>query len=264
MPGNMEIDGGRAFDWSRSSQDYARYRDIYPPELYRRLLDLSLCTAGQHVLDLGTGTGVLPRAMAQHGARFTAVDEAPGQVAEGRRLAQQAGLDIDFAVGRAEDIHFAPGTFDVVTACQCFIYFNKAVVLPKIHNALKPGGHFCTLWMGWLPHEDAVAAASEALVLQYNPHWTGGGATRPNMAAEAAWAPPLFRVAHAVCCDLPVPFTRESWHGRMRACRGVGASSLAGEALAEFDRAHRAMLKKGPEHFEVLHYVSLVDAVRAE
>ncbi len=27
---NQNIDGGKAFDWSKTSEDYAKYRDIYP------------------------------------------------------------------------------------------------------------------------------------------------------------------------------------------------------------------------------------------
>ncbi len=58
---NTEIDHGKVFDWGRASADYAKYRDIYPQEFYQKILDLGLCQAGQKVLDLGTGTGVLPR-----------------------------------------------------------------------------------------------------------------------------------------------------------------------------------------------------------
>ena len=57
------IDGGRGFDFGRTSTDYAKYRDIYPEEFYRRLLDKGICTRGQNILDIGTGTGVLPRNM---------------------------------------------------------------------------------------------------------------------------------------------------------------------------------------------------------
>ena len=34
---NENIDGGTAFDWGRSSKDYAKYRDIYPQKFYRRI-----------------------------------------------------------------------------------------------------------------------------------------------------------------------------------------------------------------------------------
>ena len=35
---NAKIDGGDAFDWGRTSADYARFRDIYPPEFYEHIL----------------------------------------------------------------------------------------------------------------------------------------------------------------------------------------------------------------------------------
>jgi len=57
--------------------------------------------------------------------------------------------------------------------------------------------------------------------------------------------------------DLKVPFTKESWHGRMRACRGVGAS-LTEEELVKWDREHRELLNRiAPEQFDVLHYAAL-------
>ena len=52
-----DIDKGRAFDWGRTSEDYAKYRDIYPQEFYDCILDLGLCKDGQKVLDIGTGIG---------------------------------------------------------------------------------------------------------------------------------------------------------------------------------------------------------------
>lgn len=69
-----EIDSGTGFDWGRISGDYAKYRDIYPEEFYQRLLDRGVCTLGQDVLDIGTGTGVIPRNLYSHGARFTGID----------------------------------------------------------------------------------------------------------------------------------------------------------------------------------------------
>ena len=60
---NKNIDHGKAFDWGKTSEDYAKYRDIYPKEFYAKLAELSLGVKGQNVLDLGTGTGVIPRNM---------------------------------------------------------------------------------------------------------------------------------------------------------------------------------------------------------
>lgn len=68
------IDNGKPFDWGNISSDYAKFRDIYPREFYQKIIDRNLCTKGQNVLDLGTGTGVLPRNLYSFGAKWTGCD----------------------------------------------------------------------------------------------------------------------------------------------------------------------------------------------
>ena len=59
-----------------------------------------------------------------------------------------------------------------------------------------------------------------------------------------------------------VPFTKEKWHGRMKACRGVGASLNDGE-LAEWEIEHLNLLDKiAPDEFEILHYMALTELRR--
>lgn len=250
-----EIDGGKAFDFGKTSQDYAKYRDIYPPAFYRYLLDQGLCVRGQEVLDIGTGTGVLPRNLYAHGARFTGADLEAPQIAQAERLAREGSMDIRFLCAPAEALAFPDSSFDVVTACQCFPYFDHAVLAPKLHAMLKPGGRFVVLYMAWLPGEDAVAGRSERLVKQYNPGWTGGGETRHPIEIPQAYDS-YFTQERSDLFDLAVPFTRESWNGRMKSCRGIGASLPAAQ-VERFDREHRQqLLQTAPERFTVLHYVA--------
>ena len=95
---NPKVDGGKPFDWGKASADYAKYRDIYPEMFYRQILDAGLCVQGQTVLDLGTGTGVLPRNLYRYGAQFVGIDLSPEQIEQARRLAKQAGMQIDFCL----------------------------------------------------------------------------------------------------------------------------------------------------------------------
>lgn len=248
---DKRIDGGAGFDWGRVSSDYAKYRDIYPPVFFQPLLDAGLCTAGQHVLDLGTGTGVLPRALAGYGASFVGTDISPEQIEQARRLSE--GLPIEYHVASAEALDFPDASFDAVTACQCFFYFDHETVVPRLAHLLKPGGRLAILYMAWLPAEDAIAGASEELILRYNPHWSGARETRRPIDIPAI-ADTYFTQEDAGVFALDVPFTRESWAGRIRACRGVGAS-LPPDVLATFEDEHRALLAKiAPERFTVLHY----------
>ena len=252
---DKRIDAGKAFDWGRTSEAYAKYRDIYPELFYKKIVDRGLCTKGQKVLDIGTGTGVLPRNLYRYGADWTGTDISPEQIGQARILADAAGMKIDFQAVSAEEAEFPAGTFDVSTACQCFWYFNHELVMPKLAELLKADGKLLILYMAWLPFEDKIAGASEDLVLKYSPNWTGAGETR-----HPVWIPDItydyFEMEKHEEYDLMVPFTKESWHGRMRACRGVGAS-LSEEELSSWDAEHRALLEEiAPEEFEVLHYAS--------
>ncbi len=209
-------------------------------------------------MDLGTGTGVLPRNMYRYGATWTGTDISENQIAEAKRLAAQSHMNIDFQAIATEKLAFPDHTFDVITACQCFWYFDHERVMPRLSAMLKPNGRLLILYMAWLPFEDRIAGASEALVLKYSPSWSGARETQkpidiPNVAYD------YFDMVGHEEYHLSVPFTRETWHGRLRACRGVGAS-LSERELAQWDRKHRALLAEiAPAEFEVLHYAAVAE-----
>ncbi|MCQ2522346.1 MAG: class I SAM-dependent methyltransferase [Lachnospiraceae bacterium] len=255
------IDNGKAFDWGKTSDNYAKYRDIYPKAFYEKILSCGVGLAGQKILDIGTGTGVLPRNMYHYGAAWTGSDIAENQIIQARRLAAEQGMNISFFTSPAEEIDFPENTFDAITACQCIWYPNHKVLAPNVAKMLKSGGKFLILYMGWLPFEDEIAAKSEELILKYNPSWTGCGDTRHHV-----WVPDeyleYFDVSLQEEFDAKVPFTRESWHGRMRACRGVEAS-MTEDILSKWDAEHKAMLEEyAEESFEILHYISIAELVR--
>ena len=161
------IDAGKAFDWGRTSEEYAKYRDIYPKEFYQKIIDRGLCINGQKVLDLGTGTGVLPRNLYRYGAKWTGTDISPEQIEQAKRLSQAEKMKIDYLAVSTENIDFPKESFDVITACQCFWYFDHERVMPKLAELLKPDGILLILYMAWLPFEDAIAGKREDLVLKY-------------------------------------------------------------------------------------------------
>ena len=250
------IDGGKAFDWGRTSEDYARFRDIYPPEFYERIIRLGLCAKGQRVLDLGTGTGVLPRNMARYGACWTGADISPEQIAQAITLSQGLG-NVDYVVSAAEDVDFPDETFDVITACQCFWYFDHPRIMPKLWRMLKPGGGLLVLYMAWLPDDDPIAGASERLILKYSPQWSGAGEWMHPIDIPACYGTHFDRVLHEEW-PLDVHFTREGWNGRVKACRGIGAS-LPPERIIAWEAEHRALLEAmAPEEFDIRHYAALV------
>lgn len=253
---DKNIDSGKAFDWGKTSADYARFRDIYPQEFYDRIVGRNLCVEEQCVLDLGTGTGVLPRNMYRYGAKWTGTDISKEQIAQARILSE--GMDIVYYAASAEELDFTDNTFDVVTACQCFWYFDHQKLAPELARMLKPGGRLLLLYMAWLPYEDRIAGASEALALQYNPSWSGAGETVHPIAVPEMYRKDFELTYHEEYL-LQVPFTRESWHGRMKTCRGIGASLTETEILS-WEREHiRLLAEIAPEEFTVLHYGAMAE-----
>ena len=253
---DKRIDSGNAFDWGKTSEDYAKYRDIYPDEFYKKIIDRGLCVSGQKVLDIGTGTGVIPRNMYKYGADWVGRDISPEQIEQAKMLSKENNMNIDFDAVATENLDFPAETFDVITACQCFWYFDHEKVMPMLSKFLKKDGKLLFLYMAWLPFEDEIAGKSEELVLKYSPNWTGARETR-----HPIWIPDVtydcFEMEEHEEYDLMIPFTKETWHGRIKASRGVGAS-LSGEELASWDAEHRKLLDKiAPEKFEIKHYAAI-------
>jgi SAM-dependent methyltransferase len=250
------VDGGNVFDWGKTSRDYAAFRPGYPEDFYDLLSRLEIGIPGQKILDLGTGTGVLARAFAARGAIVTGADNAEDQIREAKRLTVEARLEIRYLVSRAEDIEFPPDSFDVVSAGQSWMYFDAHILVPKLRRMLKDRGRLVLTHLNWLPRKDPIARQSEALVLKFNPLWTGAdydGET-PQQLLESLTA---FRLTKFQTYESALPFSRESWRGRIRACRGIGASLPTDQALA-FDREHAVLLEKiAPPEFTILHQAVL-------
>jgi SAM-dependent methyltransferase len=70
--------------------------------------------AGDRVLDVACGSGNAALAAARRFCRVIGVDEAPALLERARRRAEAELLEATFAVGRADDLAFPDGAFDVV------------------------------------------------------------------------------------------------------------------------------------------------------
>lgn len=243
---NIMIDNNKSFDFGKTSEFYAKYRDIYPKELYDKLYDLGVGKSGTKWLDLGTGTGVVPRAMAHYGADITALDIAENQINEAKKLSHNIP-NIKYIVSSAECAHFENNTFDTITACQCFWYFNPKLIVPEIKRIIKNKGIFVKVYMGWVKG-DKIADLSQALVKKINPSWTSGAPSVADLKTH------YFNNPIKDTFEADIQFTRESWHGRMLSCRGV-LGSMNEESLQMFEKEHKKLMQNLPNEFTVKHKV---------
>jgi SAM-dependent methyltransferase len=230
-------------DFGRTAEDYATHRAGFPGELFVRLAAMGVGRSGQHLLDLGTGTGTLARGFAHRGASVVGVDPAEPLLVEARRLSEHEGVRVDYREGRAEDIDAPDGVFDVVTAGQCWHWFDRRAAAAECRRVLVPGGTLVICYFDWLPLDGNVVAATEALILEHNPHWpaAGGLGTYPLWTLDVAEAG--FIGLETFSFDVSVPYSHVAWRGRIRASAGV-AASLPPDAVAAFDTELAALLEE--------------------
>ncbi|MFI1995981.1 class I SAM-dependent methyltransferase [Actinoplanes sp. NPDC020271] len=227
-------------DFGRTASDYARHRAGFPPSLMERLAPYRIGEAGQTVLDLGTGTGTLARLFADRGAVVTGLDPAEPLLAKAR----EARPDITWIAGRAEDTGLPGAAFDVVTAGQCWHWFQAGAAAAEARRLLRPGGRIVIAHFDWLPLPGNVVEATERLILAHNPRWSlsGGTGMHPRWLTDLRTAG--FGGVETFSFDVDVPYTREGWVGRIRASAGV-AASLPPEAVDRFSAELTALIDTG-------------------
>ena len=186
---------------------------------------------GLRVLDIGCGGGLIAEPLARLGASVTAIDPAEENIAAARAHSGPQGLEIDYRVGRVEDLGNAGPSFDAVMCleviehvpdvggflkcCAALVRPGGIMILSTINRTLKAyvlaivGAEYV---LGWLPvgtHqwerfvkpdelERQLAAAGLAIRevrgLIYNPlsdRWTLGDDTDVNYMAAATRAAAL-------------------------------------------------------------------------
>ncbi len=126
---------------------------------------------GARVVDLGTGTGSLARLFAQHGCTVTGVDIAGPLIEQARRLDREEGVEVAYVKAPAEATCLPSGIFDVVSAGQCWHWFDRPAAAREVARLLSDGGSVVIAHFDWLPLPGNVVEATEEIILRCTPTW---------------------------------------------------------------------------------------------
>ncbi len=99
---------------------------------------------GQHVLDLGCGTGEDARAMAQRVAptgRVVGVDGSQAMIAMAQKRSEACGLPVEFQTGDAHRLPFDDNSFDASRSDRMFMHLDSPLqALREMMRVTRPEG----------------------------------------------------------------------------------------------------------------------------
>ncbi len=234
----MRTSGSQGTDFGRVPIADSGVRPALPAGAWQQVAEAGVRYVGSRTLDVGSGNGPEARALRDLGANVVCTDIALPLL---KQAATFEGPALARAQASAVALPFADASFDLVTAAQCWWWFDGVAAAREVRRVLRPGGHVAILAHDWLPLDGNVVQATEALILEHNPSWglAGGNGLHPE------WRPDVlssaFEVRSEFHADVLEPFTHAGWRARIRASAGVGAS-LDAAGIQAFDGALGSLL----------------------
>lgn len=147
-PTAQQIIDAQRQDWNRVAGGWEKWDRFFEQNLTclnHRLVGDARLRAGQHVLDLGSGTGypaLLAAQVVGPQGSVIGIDVAESMLAVAGRKAKTLGLaNVTFHADDVTTLPFGAGSFDAVTSRFCLMFLPH---IPKaaaeIARVLKPGG----------------------------------------------------------------------------------------------------------------------------
>ncbi|WP_159072283.1 class I SAM-dependent methyltransferase [Streptomyces sp. CMB-StM0423] len=241
---SLYVDPGGIFAGTAA---FYRARAGYPDELLDHVAGLAGGGPGARVLDLGTGTGVVARALAAHGLDVLAVDPCQEMLEEGRRLAAAEGHAIEWHEGTVEDLPNSLGPFSLAVIGDAFHWMDRGRVLRVLHELIAPGGCVALLshrWPGypkpsWTPILEKVRSRHLGLNRIAGPT---GEFTRPQTDHEGFFRHSDFGHLTRITTDYLIDVELDDLV-RWQWSQAHSSVTLLGEGQAAYEADLRALLR---------------------
>jgi SAM-dependent methyltransferase len=195
-------------------------------------LDWLLPPGAEDVLEIGAGTGVLTRLLAERVAHVTAVEPDDRM----RAVLSDSGVRVDVRAGHGEELRVDSSSYDVVIAASAWHWVDEALAVPEAARVLRPGGRLALTWNGVDRSLDWMRSL-----------WAGGVDLSPN---EKAAIDRRRRSRHLVDVEAggPSPFLQPEtklfrWTRRMAKDDLIGMAATYSAVITLEDEARRRHLE---------------------
>ena len=165
---------GKVFD--EMAAEYDRHRPVYPDELIDQACRVAGTGSGDHVLEVGCGSGQLTRGLLARGLHVTALEPGKNLIALARQNLEGAGA-VEFVNAQFEDALLPREQFRAVFSASAFHWIDPKVSWQKSADVLVPGGTLALVQYCGLeeprtkPDQEAVLAAMRKVAPEIAANW---------------------------------------------------------------------------------------------
>src|SRR6266568_355798 len=139
LPGLAELKQRTRATWAAGDFPAIAKRQLW--EVGERLVRRVGIGSREDVLDVACGTGNAAIRAAEAGGDVVGVDLTPELFEAGREQAEEAGVELEWVEGDAEDLPFPDGSFDVVLSTFGVMFAPRhEVAAGELARVLRPGG----------------------------------------------------------------------------------------------------------------------------
>ena len=152
-------------NFSTQSDQYAKHRPGYPPEIYHFLS--RNVAAREHAWDCGTGNGQVAANVAEFFKEVYATDISVNQL-----MHAQNKTNIHYSKQRAEKTNFPDQFFDLITVAQAVHWFKFDEFYFEVQRTLKPNGVIAVMGYGLFTANEATNEVVEHFYREIiGPYW---------------------------------------------------------------------------------------------
>lgn len=207
------MDLRRTFD--RQALLYDKARPTYPLDLFDKMIEVTGVAPGDHLLEIGPGTGQATQPLAAKGYRITGVElgEHLAEVAR-HKLRHYPGINI--ITSTFEKAELPAHEFKLAYSATAFHWLKPEVKYRKTHTLLAPGGYLAIIHTNHVSDEkgDAFHTASQSI---YDKYWPRGDKPAPILPRASELKPPddldesLFKWVHFQTFPVIIDYTAEQY-----------------------------------------------------
>jgi 2-polyprenyl-3-methyl-5-hydroxy-6-metoxy-1,4-benzoquinol methylase len=141
LRGYYETRAGELDELALTYEHPEPYKRFFYETRFRAVLAALDPQPGDEILDVGCGSGLYTRVLAERGARVVATEFAPTPLALAKRNVGELGRDVEFRLEDAQALSLPAGRFDKVLLTEVIEHVpDPARAVAEAARVLRPGG----------------------------------------------------------------------------------------------------------------------------